>query len=106
MNRKRLTKLTRNQFRWMQYMAERFGTARPATVTRKQLLDAHADVITERGDDKGLKYPCWITESAYMSDSRGVYRLPWDLYDVAVADGRFNLDGPIVTGMPVAPVGA
>lgn len=96
MNRKRLVKLTRNQRRWMEWMDEYFsrpanGGARPAIVIRKQMLDCHAAVIAERGNDKGLKYPCWITESAYLTPSRGEYAPPWDLLDAArakdVADG-------------------
>ena len=77
-------RLTKRQANWLAQFEAEFG--RPATVTRKALLDINTKWAGKSGPyGYALRHPAWLTNSANFTVQRAVYSLPWVEFDAFVA---------------------
>lgn len=77
-------RLNKRQCNWLAAFEAEFG--RPATVTRKALLDIQTKWQGKTGPfGYGLRWPAWLTNSANFTVQRAVYSLPWVEFDAFVA---------------------
>ena len=77
-------RLNKRQCNWLAAFESEFG--RPATVTRKALLDLQTKWQSKTGPfGYTLRWPAWLTNSANFTVQRAVYSLPWAEFDAFVA---------------------
>jgi hypothetical protein len=77
-------RLNKRQCNWLAAFEQDFG--RPATVTRKALLDLQIKWTGKTGPfGYTLRWPAWLTNSANFTVQRAVYSLPWAEFDAFVA---------------------
>lgn len=77
-------RLNKRQCNWLAAFEQEFG--RPATVTRKALLDLQTKWAGKTGPfGYTLRWPAWLTNSANFTVQRAVYSLPWAEFDAFVA---------------------
>ena len=77
-------RLNKRQCNWLAAFEADFG--RPATVTRKALLDLQTKWQGKTGPlGYTLRWPAWLTNSANFTVQRAVYSLPWSEFDAFVA---------------------
>ena len=77
-------RLNKRQCNWLAAFETEFG--RPATVTRKALLDIQTKWTGKTGPfGYALRHPAWLTNSANFTVQRAVYSLPWAEFDAFVA---------------------
>lgn len=77
-------RLNKRQCNWLAAFESEFG--RPATVTRKALLDLQTKWQSKSGPfGYTLRWPAWLTNSANFTVQRAVYSLPWAEFDAFVA---------------------
>jgi len=79
-----IIRLNKRQANWLAAFETEFG--RPATVTRKALLDLQIKWQSKTGPfGYTLRWPAWLTNSANFTVQRAVYSLPWSEFDAFVA---------------------
>lgn len=77
-------RLNKRQCNWLAAFESEFG--RPATITRKALLDLQTKWQGKTGPfGYTLRWPAWLTNSANFTVQRAVYSLPWAEFDAFVA---------------------